>query len=62
MSNKRAFSCCLLALALMPSVASALSFPIPQNGDVVGEVQVIRADRDDTFVDLARPPLRCRIL
>lgn len=54
MSTKKKLSSCLLALALIPCGASALTYPIPQHGDVVGEVKVIRADHNDTFVDLAR--------
>jgi len=54
MNSMKAVSPWVLTLVLSPCVASALSFPMPQHGDVVGEVKVIRADHNDTFVDLAR--------
>lgn len=43
-----------LALGILPWTASARTFTIPSNGDVVGEVKVIKAQSKDTFVDISR--------
>jgi L,D-transpeptidase ErfK/SrfK len=45
----------LLACSLVaPGLAWALTYPMPTHGDIVGEVKVIRAEHEDTFVELAR--------
>ena len=45
----------LMALGLLPTHASALSFPLPEPGnDVVGSVQVITAKEEDTLLALGR--------
>lgn len=44
----------LAILTLSPCLSFALTFDMPKSGDVVGEVKVIRAGHDDTFVKLAR--------
>ena len=44
----------LIASCLLAGTAGAGEYPLPVNGDVVGEVQVIEARDEDTFVGLAR--------
>ena len=41
------------ALVLLTEVHAA-EFPLPENGDLVGEVQIVEARHEDTFVALAR--------
>lgn len=40
--------------SLAAGVAAANEFALPENGDVIGAVQIIEASEEDTFVQLAR--------
>ncbi len=51
---KNAISGLLAVLLLLPALALAVTYPIPENGDVVGEVYIIHSQYEDTLIELAR--------
>lgn len=51
---RRKITSLIVGALLLPVSAWALTFEIPENSDVVGEVQIIETNYKDTFVDLSR--------